>query len=245
MTRSEIRTIVRKRLGETTAAFWTDTELNTYINLGCKDISWRLKCLRDNDTIAVASCDANTDAAVSNEFVISTNLTNCYAINEVYFRNEDKDYIRMIPTTREELDIIDSAWQSLVGWTYTNTTSGVVTYNYESQTSEPTHYYWDREEDVFGVYPPPDDDNDGGICKIYFSKEHIDLSSDGASPQLPSGVHLAVIDYSVYCGLEDRGWGDKANDVLNKYTMKLKDYTTEKKKEREDDSIIMKPIRNL
>lgn len=245
MTRAEIRTIARKRLGETTSAFWTDAELNTYINLGCKDVAWRVKCLRATGQIAVASCEPNLTATISNEFVISSNLTKCYAINEVYFRNEQKDYVRLIPTTREELDLIDDSWQSLVGWEYLNTTSGVTTYNYESQTTEPTHYYWNREEDVFGVYPPPNDENDGGLCKIYFSKEHTDLSSDSAVPQIPSGIHLAIIDFTVASGLEDRGWGDRANDMWNKYVMKLKDYTVEKKNEREDDLTVMKNYRNI
>jgi len=245
MTRSEIRTVARKRLGETTSAFWTDAELNTYINLGCKDVAWRTKCLRSNDTIAVSSCVANTVAAASTEFTISDNLTNCFAINEIYYEREGTEYVRLIPTTREELDVLNDAWQSLVGYTYSDTGSGVTTYNYESQPSEPQYYYWSREEDVLGIYPPPDDDNDGALLKVYFALDHTDLSSDSASPQLPSGLHLAVVDYTVASGLEDRGWGDRANDMWNKYTIKLKDYVTEKKNEREDDEIIMKNYRNI
>ena len=245
MTREEIRTIVRKRLGETTSAFWTDAELNTYINLGCKDIAWRIKCLRTSGTLALASCEANEDAAVSAEFVLSTSFSGIYAVNEVYLRRLGEDYVRLTPTTREELDIINDAWQSLVGRTYTDTGTGDITYNYGSTTDEPQYYYWSREEDVIGFYPPPDDNNDGATVKVYYSKEHTDLSSDSASPQLPFGVHLAVIDFTVASGLEDRGWGDRANDMWNKYTLKLKDYKTEKKNEREDDLVQMKNYRNI
>ena len=245
MTRSEIRTIVRKRLGETTSAFWTDAELNTYINLECTDVAWRVKCLRATGTITVASCAANTVAIASTEFTISTSLPTFYAVNEVYFKRESKEFTRLIPSSREELDIINENWQSLVGYTYTSTATGVVTYNYESQTSEPQYYYWSREEDVLGVYPPPDDDNDGATLKVHYSKKHTDLSSDSASPQLPVGIHLAVIDFVVTSGLEDRGWGDRANDMWNKYTTKLRDYMTERRNEREDDLITMKPYRNI
>jgi len=245
MIRSKIRNLIRKRLGETTSAFWTDVELNDYINLGCKDISWRLKCLRDSGSIGVSSCVATTVAEASTEFTISDSFSDFYAINEVYFKREAKDYVRLIPSSREELDVLNYAWQSMVGYTHTNTASGVVTYNYESETSEPTHYYWSREEDVLGIHPPPNDDQEGSSLKVYYSKEHTDLSSDDASPTIPTGVHLAVVDFGVATGLEDRGWGDRANDMWNKYFTKLKDYTTEKKNEREDDDIIMKNYRNV
>jgi len=245
MTRLEIRNIARKRLGETTSAFWTDSELNTYINLGCSDVAWRLKCLRTNGTIAVSSCEANIIAEASAEFTISDAFSDYYAINEVYFQRKGEDYCRMIPSSREELDVINETWQSLVGRTYTDTDSGVVTYNYESQPSEPTHYYWSREEDTLGIYPPPNDENDGAKLKIYFSKKHADLSSDSAEPTLPDGIHLAIVDYVVYSGLEDRGWGDRANDMKGKYMSKLKDYSIEKKNEREDDLITMKSYRNI
>ena len=82
MTLEEIRDIARKKLGETTAAFWTDTEVNSYINLGCKDIAFRTKCLRDNTTIGVVSCEATTagSAADSNEYTISDYISNFFAV---------------------------------------------------------------------------------------------------------------------------------------------------------------------
>jgi len=49
----------------------------------------------------------------------------------------------------------------------------------------------------------------------------------------------------VASGLEDRGWGDRANDMWNKYKMKLKEYQTERRVEREDDDIVMKSIYNI
>jgi len=334
MTRGEIRDIARKRLGETTSAFWTDTELNTYINLGCKNIAWRTKCLRDVGYINVASCDPNSTAAVTTEWVISSDLdTNAFAINEVYFKRENTTYRRILPAAREELDVETEEWQSLVGYTnildagtnlsftgsglddmtFGGTYSGdaaseilyrvvidatgtpdtfewfkggvsqasgvsitgsaqslsdgftvtflattghtvadywewgspTITYNYNSQTSEPLQYYWVYEEDVFGIYPPPSDLHDGAPLKIYYSKDHIDMSADSAVPTLPINLHLAAIDYTVASGLEDRGWGERANDHWNKYIKKLQDYGIEKGKQREDEEIIMKNYRNV
>jgi len=244
MTRQEIRNIARKRLGETTAAFWTDAELNTYINLGCKNIAWRTKCLRDTGYINVASCEANTSAEVSTEWAISTYLPNYFAINEVYFKREGTTYRRLEPSSREELDIESEEWQSLVGYTFTDG-GGTIHYNYESETSEPLKYYWSREEDVIGIYPPPNDEHDGAPLKIYYSKDHINMTSDTQSPTLPTNLHLAAIDYTVASGLEDRGWAERANDFWNKYIKKLQDYEVEKGNEREDEEIIMKNYRNV
>ena len=245
MTRSEIRTIARKRLGETTSAFWTDAELNLYINLGCKDIAWRTKCLRSNGTIAVSSCTQNTAAAVSNEFTLTTSLSTAFfAVNEVYFKRENKDYIRLTPSSREELDVLNRSWMSLIGRNFSST-AGVDYYNYEAQCSEPTHYYWNREEDVLGIYPPPNADNDTAPLKVYYSRTHTDLSADTASPTLPEGIQLAVVDFVVATGFADRGWGERANDMWNKYKLKIKEYAVEKRNEREDDEIISKPYRNI
>jgi len=246
MTRREIRDISRKRLGETTAAFWSDTELNTYINLGCKNIAWRSKCLRDVGYINIQSCEPNIVAEHSTEWTISTALDPlCFAINEVYFKREGTTYRRLEPTRRPELDAETEEWQSLVGYTYTDPGTGIITYNYNSQTSEPLKYYWDREEDIIGIYPPPNADHDGAPLKIYYSKDHTDLSGDTDTPTLPTDLHLAVVDYVVAAGLEDRGWAERANDFWNKYMKKLIDYEVEKGNEREDDEIIMKNYRNI
>jgi hypothetical protein len=333
MTRKEIRDVARKRLGETTSAFWTDDELNLYINLGCKNIAWRTKSLRDTGYINVQSCDANTTGAVSTEWTISSMDPLAFAINEVYFKRENTTYRRIEPSSREELDIETEEWQSLVGYTnvidaganllftgsglddmtFSGTYSGdaateitykvvidangtpdtfewfkdnvsqasgvaitgavqpldlgftvefaattghtisdqwtwgspTITYNYDSETSEPLQYYWSREEDNFGIYPPPSDEHDGAPLKIYYSKDHVDMSSDNAVPTLPTNLHLAAIDYTVASGLEDRGWGERANDHWNKYMKKLQDYEVEKGNEREDEEIIMKPYRNI
>lgn len=245
MTRLEIRTLVRKGLGETTAAFWTNDELNTYINVGCKDIAWRLKCLRTSGYISSVSCVANTVGTRSNEYTLSTSFPTYFAVNEVYFKIDGERFHRLAPSSREELDFEYPGWMSTVGYTYTDT-AGTVTYNYQSQPGIPERYYWNREEDVLGLYPPPDDDQEGAsYIKVYYAYNHTDMSSDSSSPTLPVGIHLAVVDFAIAKGFEDRGWGDRANDFWAKYYQKLKDYVVERRNEREDDEIIMKGYRNL
>ena len=246
MTREEIRDLVRKKLGETTSAFWTDTEINTYINLGCKDVANRTKCLRSNTTIASISCASSTASIKSNEYTISDYISDFLAITELSFMQDGTDMAKLIPTSREELDVLYSGWRSLVGYTLSNTATGVTTYNYDSTPGTPTHYYWDREEDIFGLVPPPDGDNAGSdYIKVYYTYNHTDISSDSSSPTLPTQLHLAVVDFATATALETRHQGDKANDAWQKYFSRVKDYTIERRNEREDDEIVMKPYRNI
>lgn len=246
MTQLEIRNMARKTLGETTSAFWTDAELNTYINAGCRDLAFRTKCLRTNTTFGAVSVAESTVSRATNEYVLSTLIPNYFAVTEVYFKIDGKQYFRLDPSSREELDAIHSAWQSLVGYTSSNTATGITTYNKDSVPSIPLKYYWDREEDTLGLYPPPGDDQAGSdYIKVYYTHDHSILSSDASVPTLPTPLHLAVVDFTVARGLEDRNWGDRANDAWGKYFQKIKDYTIEKGREREDEEIVMKSYRNI
>ena len=248
MNRLEIRDASRKKLGETTASFWTDAEINNYINLGCKDLAWRTKSIRANGYMGISSCTSNTVATVSNEYTISSYFSPYYAINEVYFLINGMYMTRLTPSSREELDALFPGWQSLVGVTNTVTTgtAAVTTYNYNASCGTPTKYYWSREEDVLGFYPPPNYINSGtNYAKVYYSVPHADLSGDADVPTLPLPLHLAIVDFVAATGLEDRGWAERANDIWQKYFSKIKDYSVEKQNEREDDDIVSKSYKNL
>lgn len=246
MTQQEIRNMARKTLGETTSAFWTDAELNAYINLGCKDLAFRTKCLRTTRTFGSVSCAENTVGSVSNEYVLSTVIPNYFAVNEVYFKVDGERYYRLDPSSREELDSIHSGWQALVGFTSSDTATGITTYNKDATPSIPLKYYWDKEEDILGLYPPVGDDQAGSdYIKVYYTYDHPDLSSNSSVPSLPTPIHLAVVDFTVARGLEDRGWGDRANDGWQKYFQKIKDYVIERSRGREDEEIVSKNYRNV
>lgn len=238
MNLGQMRTQTRKRLGDATSAFWTDPELDGYINDGCRDISFRTKCIRANGYISSESCDTNTSATVSNEYPLQTNFTNIYSVLEVYFHERGVQWIRLEPTQREELDEESIAWRGNVGYTFTDS-GGTVHYNYDSKTSTPQRYYWSREEDIIGLDPPPNDENaiSNGI-RVYYALKHTDMTDDADIPSIAEPLHLAAINYAVSVGFEDRGWGDRANDNLTKYINRIKDYKIERNREREDDEII-------
>lgn len=219
MLRSEIRDLIRKRLGETTSSFWSDVELNSWINDACTDIAFRTKCIRTNTTF--------TPVLDTEEYVLSTILPYILSINEVYFKADDLTWVKLPATSRTELDINYPGWKS--------TASGT-----------PFLYYYNREEDIFGLYPGPNSTNDiTDGCQIYYTKSHIDLTDDLSSPQLPENVQPAIADFVTAYGYEQRGWGDKANDAWAKYFQKIHDYQVERHRETEDEDLIMKPERNI
>jgi len=219
MTRLEIRTLSRKRLGETTEAFWSNSELNTWLNVACKDVAYRTKCLKANGLL--------TTTEDTSEYALSTNFDDIVSILEVEYYQDGTTWKKIPSTTREELNDVQPGWKS-------------------ADSATPTTYYSDREEDVIGFYPPPNGDNDGAYARLYYTYEHSDISDDNNSPTLPVPIlHLAVVDWIVATGFETRGYQDKANDVWQKYYTKLRDYKVERNREKEDDEIIMKSDYNL
>jgi hypothetical protein len=219
MDRQDIRDLSRKRLGETTASFWSDVELNNWINYACKDIAFRTKCLRDNDYL--------TSVESTKEYSLSTNFPTLLSIDEVYFKQDGDTWQKLEPTSRTRLDKEEPGWLS--------TDDGM-----------PTKYYWDKEEDILGLHNTPDSDNAGtDYVRVYFTETHTDMTDDDDEPTIPSDLQLAIIDWVVATGLETRGHGDKANDAWQKYFSKLHDYQVERNRQREDDDIIMKNYRNL
>ena len=220
MNRGYIRTLARKRLGETTAAFWTDAELNGYINDGIQDIAFRTKSIKTGPT----QFNAYADQAL---YGLQANLPLCLAITELYYYNIlTLKWIKLRSTSRTELDETNPGWLS-------------------APSALPNQFWWDRELDKVYLYPPPQSQYISANCvQAYYAIQSTDLASDQDIPQIPQPIHLAVIDYVVAYSFESRGWGDKANDAWNKYRTRLSDYDVERGREREDDNVIMKGYKN-
>lgn len=220
MTRGNIRDLIRKRLGETTSAFWSDTELNTWINDACKDIVFRTKCYKTNSYLTTVEDTA--------EYVLSTSFLNILSIFEAYLYQDGATWVKLDPTSRTELDNHQPGWLS-------------------ADAGVPTDYYWDKDENVFGLYVKPNSDNAGtSYVKVYYARKFSDMTDDADEPTgIPEFLHKAATHYVTAFGYEQRGHGDKANDAWSKYFATLKDYLIESKREREDDDLIMVNYRNI
>jgi hypothetical protein len=218
MTRLEIRNMARKRLGETTGAFWTDTELNSWINEAGEDCAFKTKSSRDNYYF--------TTVEDQQEYALSTILPFASAILDLYVQIDGETWRRMKPiANREEMDLEYEGWMN-------------------ADSAAPYVYWWDREEDKLILHPKPDSENAGAnFARAYCTKKFTLLTNDNSSPDLPDPLHLAVVDWVVALGYETRGYGDKANDAYSKYGARLSSYKVERHREKEDDEIIMRPQR--
>lgn len=246
MNRLQIRDLARKKLGETTGAFWTDDEMNTFINDGCRDISFQTKCLKADAYLTTSDCTANATLAGTSEIALTGIDSDIYSITEVYFQDDQGDWEKMTPKSITEMDIDYPDWRSAVGRTYTDTTTGVVTYNFGSDPGLPFIYYWDYELNIFGWYPPSDTTySASNNIHVYYVQKHSDISSNTDSPTLPEPLHLSVVDYVCATGFETRGQIERANDYWNKYRQRLLTYMAERNRMREDDDIVMRNYRNI
>jgi len=218
MTRLQLRTLIRKELGETTSAFWTDSELNTWIDNACDDLAFRSKCIKNNGKM--------TTTASTAEYVLSVYFPKALAVLEVYYYQDGATWERLDSTSRDQLDRETPGWKS-------------------SDAGTPTQYYWSREEDTLGFYVKPDTTNAGtDYAEIYYAEEHTPLAGDTTEPDIPKYLQLAIVDFVVATGLDTRGWGDKSNDKWNKYYTRIHDYQVERHRECEDDNIIMRNYKN-
>jgi len=211
--------MARKRLGETIGAFWSDAELNSWINEAGEDCAFKTKSIRTNAYF--------TTVLDQQEYVLSSVAPNIYSVLDVYFNINGVTWIRLQPiANREDLDLQYQGWRNAL-------------------SAAPYAYYWDREEDVFLLYPKPDVSNSGtNYVRIFYTKTFTALLNDASSPALPEPLHLALVDWVVGLGYETRGYGDKANDAMSKYDAKIQAYKSERNREKEDDEIIMRGYRN-
>jgi len=218
MDRGTIRDLSRKNLGETTAAFWSDTELNGYINIAGHDIAEKVKCIRTNGYLTVI--------AETPEYTISTSFPGLLSVLEVYYKQDGQTWQKLDETNRTELDWSHQGWLS-------------------AESGTPTKYYEDIEEDVIRFYTSPNAINAGtDYARVFYTIDYTDVTSDTTTPAgIPLELQLAMADFVGAYGYQQRGWGDKANDSWQKYYSRLKDYVIERRREKEDKELVSKNYR--
>lgn len=220
MDRLEIRNLIRKGLGETTSAFWTDTELNGYINNSGHDVAERSKCIKTSGYMTAIEDQYEYTATSYFPLIIS--------MTELYFYQDGEAWHKLTSINRTDKDILFPGWMS-------------------AESGTPTHYTYDQEEDKLTFYVPPDDENvEASGVKIFYSQDFTDLTLDSATPAgIPFSLQLAMVDYAIATGYQHRGWNEKANDAWSKYFSRIGTYVAERHREKEDETVIMKNYRNL
>lgn len=221
MNRGNIRDLARKRLGETTAVFWEESELNSWIDYAGHDVAYKTKCIQDVGYV--------TTIEDTSEYTLTTYFPLLIAVTGVYMNKSGNSWLRLDKKTRDELDWTDEGWL-----------------DFESSVPQDYIFEFDRNK-IIVLSPPPDAANAGtNYLRIYYAKDYSDISNDG---QVPAGINqqlqLAMVDFVVAYGYETRGYTSASSAMWQMYHNKLATYLAIRdKEEEEDEQIVMKPYRN-
>ena len=218
MTRSVLRATIRKKLGETTAVYWQDSDLNQWIEDAQLDVVWQTRCKRQR-TLA-------TSVADTVRYTLTSLISNPLKVLSVrLYDSTSEKWRRLTQRTFDYLDKNYPEWES-------------------ADPGQPIEYAYDVELNEFVLYPKADTAYVGtDYLEIYNVSKPTAIASDNASPDLPEVVHKAVIDYVVATGLESRGYQDIANVHWGFYSGRLANYMT-KRDEQEDGEVVMHPERH-
>ena len=218
MDREDIRNKIRKQLGETTASFWTDSEINLWINDSIRDIAWRTKCLRKNAYM--------TPVASQAEYALSSYFSDIKFMLEFYHKNEGTTWRKLKQISRSELDVDYQGWLS-------------------ASAAAPDKYAYDIEEDWLLIWPAPNSTNAStNYIRAYYVYEPTDLDDDADVPQIPDVLHDVIVEGVKVTAYESRGLGDRANNSRGVYINAIKDYLVHRDLE-DDENITMRNYRNV
>ncbi len=212
--------MARRRLGEVSGVFWTDPELNSWIDQAGSDLAFKTKSIRTNGYF--------TPVESVSDYALSTYFPNLLSVLELYYKINGVTWRKLEPiSNRQDLDVLYPGWMNVPAGT-------------------PFTYFYNKEEDNLLIHPKPNALNAGtNYARVFYARTFTALSSDTAVPTIPDPLHLALVDWVVSLGYETRGYGDKANDAMQKCGQRIQTYLVERSREKEDDEIIMKNYRNM
>lgn len=100
-TLTTLQTNVRRRLDESTAAFWADADLTQWINEAARDIARRSETLQASTTI--------NSVAGTQEYTLPTNALRIYRVE---YRPDGATATQTIPLEYRDFNSMDSVWWS-------------------------------------------------------------------------------------------------------------------------------------
>ena len=92
----DLVTEVRSFLNESTAAFWTDAEIERWINNGVRNIAARAHCIEETESIVISS--ATTEYALSSSYV---------AVKRVLYQSGATAYKALLRGQKEQIGHVD------------------------------------------------------------------------------------------------------------------------------------------
>lgn len=166
-----MRTTLRDRLDEATAAFWADAELNRYLNEGAIQVARRSESLRSTASINIVAGTA--------DYTAPTNIIRNYRAEYARSSNE------IWPLEPRDLNSMDPLWVP-----YRTNQSRPAVYTMWGVSGAMTISLW----------PVPNESITGGL-KLYYYKLPTAMATDGASLDLPNGWDELPVLYAEYVAL--------------------------------------------
>lgn len=167
--------LVRKKLSETTASYWTDLEIYNALNRGQQNIARKAKCLEKEVTVTTIDDTATYDLRV-NGFSDIIDI----AEDGVHFYMNGTTYQPLTFKTKKQLNMEFPGWQGV-------------------SASVPQYYYWNRATKTIGLYPKPNSTNAGAYLFIngyHFPKVLLGgLASSGTTSQIVFPAGSATVMY--------------------------------------------------
>lgn len=132
-------TEVRQLINEETTGFWSDTEIQNWIKMGCIDTSTKTQCVKHRDYFALA-----TDTQVYEPSDFNTNSSDVLVRIQYAWYN---DAMSAVPLQRIEPHQFG---------------------NLPTISAGPPKYYWEDNQEIF-VWPIPTSSENGNKVHIFYS----------------------------------------------------------------------------
>ena len=142
-TATTARTQIRALINETTASFWTDTEIDNWVKEATEDISARALCIQDTDTFLLVTSQYEYTELVTDG---ADGVTDILKVWGCIYLSPDDGYIGL--KRIEPFQIADLP----------------------HMTAGPPKYYY-HFDDKIGIFPLPTSAENGDSVKVYFSKQ--------------------------------------------------------------------------
>ena len=178
--RSELRQEVRDRLGESGTGYYTDAQLNQWLNDGVDYVAMAVEPLVSTGTVDITAVTGSAPYTGQGEYLLPDGLI---SIKQAYYKDSAGKWDILEETTFEDLFEQNPDWESSAG-------------------DPPSRWYW--RQDVIGLYQKPDTARTGAL-RLLFTCRPSEMTGDTATTGLPSWLDRAVVLYVLYrCRLKDR-----------------------------------------
>ena len=201
MTLAEGRTAVRDLIDEDTAQFWTDTQLNNWLNQGCADIARRAMVLRQMAQITVFANTQNYSAP-----------TDMYQIYRIQFVPNTGVFI--YPLTFMGYQEADQAWGTYQQFPAAWPEIFTMWNNPGATTASPATL-------TIRLFPVP---AQNGVLQVFYYRQIVTAVADGDQLDTIPGWEDLAVEYAVYLAKrkdKEPDWQDafafyeqKLNDMI-------------------------------